>query len=376
MRLLLFFSVSLLCLFSCGGEASDSDSGNGTDQDTTSTLTIIKEQPLSFTVALDYLRLRDAPGEKGTEVGMLNEGDIVEETGEVSDFTTRIQLRGVWYDEPWVKVRTTDGKEGWVFAGGLTFDPNATNALSERLLELRLKSFFGPSLVKRIQNYRTGYNTAQTSESFASLYREGELLRDTMASILEQKIDVSSMDYEKLPDLFWVEEGLPGYETALVAEGTIYYLFQDYKQLQKLSQRTSGKEDDDYISLMLQVHSVDSVEYFFPAWYLQTWDYGGHSLLGQGKHIQILKLADQNLKRSPMFLDETLRIKDQVIEDITRKNNTYWESKSKIMEELDAIQVADLSILTNEDKIALETRKKQFENPSANNITINQRTGK
>ncbi len=376
MRIYFFLSLSLLALFSCGTEVTD----NGNDdtaitQDPVDNVTVVDEKPLSFTVGLDHLRLRDIPGEKGKEIGMLNQGDVVEETGEVSDFTTRIKLRGIWYDEPWVKVRTKDNQEGWVFAGGLSFDPNAANALSEQLLELRLKSFFGQGLFNRIKDYRDAYNNAKTSNDFATLFQQGEGLRDTMSAVLEDKIDVLSLDYEKLPDLFWIEEGLPGYETALVAEGTIYYLFQNYKKFQELARKTSGKEDDDYIDLMLQVHAVDSIEYFFPAWFLQTWDYGGQSLLGQGKHLQILKVADQNLKRSPVFLDETLRVKDEVLEDITRKSNGYWESKDKILEELDAIISGDLSVLTEDDKVALETRRKQFENPSANGIEVNKRTG-
>ena len=40
-------------------------------------------------------------------------------TGEKTDFTQKINLRGVAYDEPWMKVITAEDKVGWVYAGGV-----------------------------------------------------------------------------------------------------------------------------------------------------------------------------------------------------------------------------------------------------------------
>ena len=67
-----------------------------------------KEGPTQMIVNLDKLRLRDSPGEKGKEVALLLKGTVLEDLGEVSDFTTKVKLRGVPYDEPWIKVKTQD----------------------------------------------------------------------------------------------------------------------------------------------------------------------------------------------------------------------------------------------------------------------------
>ena len=75
-------------------------------------------KPTKMIVNIDNLRIRAEPGEKGEEIGRLKEGTILYDLGEVSDFTTRVQLRGIWHDEPWLKVKTDQNLEGWIYGGG------------------------------------------------------------------------------------------------------------------------------------------------------------------------------------------------------------------------------------------------------------------
>ena len=49
----------------------------------------------------------------------VTEQEALEFTGEKSNGTEEIVLRGVAYDEPWLKVKTKDGTEGWVFGGAV-----------------------------------------------------------------------------------------------------------------------------------------------------------------------------------------------------------------------------------------------------------------
>lgn len=369
-----FLFFSLLFFLSCGDDQNNQNQSVDITTDTTAQV-VLQNVPTRLIVGLDHLRLREKAGEAGKEIAMLKKGTILYETGEVSNFSSRIKLRGVWFEEPWVKVKTEDGIEGWVFTGAVTFDIQNPTAFSEKILDTRLKSFFGNTITDESHSYRKAYYSAKTSEDFSKVYKTGEQLRDKMVTILEKKIDVTQLDYEKLPDLFWVEESIPGYETALVAEGTIYYLLKNFKTFQKTANKTSGKEDDDFIELNIKVHESDSIEYFFPAWFLQTWDYGGHSLLGQGVHLSILTLADKNLKKSDMFLDETIKIKNEILDDIAGKEITYWEPAAKAKKELDDILKANLSILTSEDKILIETRKAMFDDPKANGIEVNHKAG-
>ena len=124
------------------------------------------------------------------------------------------------------------------------------------------------------------------------------------------------------------------------------------------------------------VHPMDSVAYFFPSWFLQTWDYGGNSLLGKGTHLAILKKIDQTLSNTDLFKEEITAVKESLISDIIGQDELAYEMPQKdIIKELDQILSQGLTVLTKEDIVALRQRRKMFENPGANNIRVNQRSG-
>lgn len=72
-------------------------------------------------VWVDKLRLRAEPTTKSDMVTSLKEGQALTFLNERSDFTEKINLRGTLFDEPWLKIATKDGKEGWVYGGGVKF---------------------------------------------------------------------------------------------------------------------------------------------------------------------------------------------------------------------------------------------------------------
>ncbi len=332
----------------------------------------ISTAPTKLIINLDNLRLRATAGEKGKEISRLAKGSIVTEAGEVSDFTTAIRLRGIQFDEPWVKVKTEQGVEGWVYGGGVSFSMDNPTELANKLMERRLQTLF-KGLAPAILQYQREYSQVKDSKKFAAVYRKGVKLRDTLVTILEQKIPVG--DYKQLPDLFWLKEAIPGYIPQLAAEGTLYYLFQDYNKMDLQAKKTNGLDDDNYLDLCLMVHAYDSVEHFFPAWFLQTWDYGGNSLLGQGIHLRILKKMESLVNAGNAFEPEILDLKNNLLNDITWQENAYWEPLDNIKKELKDILAADLSILSKEDIIALETRQKMFDDIKGNKIAVNQKNG-
>ena len=329
--------------------------------------------PLTLTVNIDHFRMRDKPGLDGDVLATFDKGDRLTDMGEMSSFTTRIKLRGIWFNEPWLKVKSRDGKTGWVYAGGLHFDMDTGERLAQKLMEKRLENLFGNSLAKDIMTYRTNYAQVKEASEFAEIYRSGIELRDTLNSILEDKIDPPSLD--KTPDLYWLEEAMPGYITQLVAEGTVYYLFQDYQKLGQLAKRTKGQDDDEFITLQYSVHPLDSIEYFFPAWIIQTWDYGGHSELGKGVHNKLLKKANLLMANGTIFEAELIDLKDRLLDDIFSKHQTYWQSKASILKELDEILKERYGIFSEEELKAIEERRNAFENADAEGIKVNVRAG-
>ena len=68
---------------------------------------------------VDNLNIRGVPNTKGKTVATVQTSDLLQFTGEKSPKTETIVLRGVAYDEPWLKIKMVDGQEGWVFGGAV-----------------------------------------------------------------------------------------------------------------------------------------------------------------------------------------------------------------------------------------------------------------
>lgn len=358
----------LLCcfIFACQNEPQQASTDKATNKTVTKEATPV-QKTLSFSVNIDQLRLRDSPGTKGKEVAKLTEGTKLYDLDEVSKFTTSVKLRGIQFDEPWIKVKTDQNQEGWVYAGGININD------AQELLKKRLTSFFGSSITQELVAYQQAFHNISSSDDFQATFQRGADLRDTLLRTLSVRIQVE--DTEVMPDLSWLETAIPGYQTSIVAEGTEYYLFADFKDWNQKAQATNSAIDNEFIDLCFLVHAADSVEYFYPSWYLQTWDYGGHSLLGQGQHKKILEKMDRIIQQDRLFQTQIDRIKEDLINDMINPDVSYWESQSKILAELDAIIAADFQILTEKDKIALKTRRQMFKDYKKNNIELDHRSG-
>ncbi len=339
----------------------------------TSKTTSADTDAMALTTNVDAAQLRAAPGPDGKVLLSLPFGAVLYDLGEVSDFTTRINLRGIWFDEPWLKVRTKDGQIGWIYGGALRFQMDDNSATARLLMQKRLQTIFGAALEDSIRNYRLAFHAIQTAEDFANVFRQGTKLRDTMTNIMQERILIQ--DYDALPDMFWLTEAMPGMVPQLVAEGTSYFLFWNFAILQTIAQRTANTADDGFVAFNITLFPEDSIEYFFPAWFMQTWDYGGSSLLGRGVHYNTLQQIAQQLQQSDLFAKELKRLKARLLNDMTESHVTYWESQEKILAELDRILSADFHILDNADRIALQTRRQQFNDPQQFGIQVNMQSG-
>lgn len=290
----------------------------------------------------------------------------------ITPHSTRIKFGGVWYEEPWIAIRTPQGKKGWIFGGLVDLEGENSEELEELLLEKRMKVFLG-ELAKELVAYRDDYARANTAKQMADVFHRGEELREKIVEDLKHKLPANEV--EELPDIFWIEDVFPGYVLELVAEGTAYYLFKDFKQLYRKSRQTTGYEDDVFSDLSLLVYQRDSLEYFYPAWFLQTWDFGGHSLLGSGIHQKVLASAEEAASMSDYFKDDIATFKNALIEDIVSPNTTYWNHQDSIISELQNIINANYKVLNNNDLIAIKHRLQQFQNFEKNKIELNIRTG-
>lgn len=72
-------------------------------------------------VTIKNLKLRDAPELNGKLLGELPLFEEVFFMNEVTDSTQQINLGYEVANEPWVKIRTKKGQEGWVYGAGVHY---------------------------------------------------------------------------------------------------------------------------------------------------------------------------------------------------------------------------------------------------------------
>lgn len=323
-----------------------------------------------FITTVDNLQLRTAPNTTAAIIDSLANNVILIGLGETSEEISNIRLRGISYKEPWQRVKTASGKIGWVFGGGLNIaTPSPKSSEQSNFLQTRLVGVLGATLAEEIQTYRTNYHKITSCTDLASTYRHGLKIRDSIVQILHNTTEV--VDPVEPANLDWLVQAMPGFKTQLVAEATKFHLFADYQEFNKKSIETPGKEDDTFIGLNLNIYPSDSIEHFYPSWFVQTWDYGGHSLLGTGKHFSIFQHINELQAITPIFNPELSTIKTSLLNDLTAEWITYWESKSAIQKELSQIIKSNLSCLSPEEKLLLQQRLIAFDNPELNNISLN-----
>jgi len=323
---------------------------------------------------IDHLRVRETPGPDGKIIATLSEGDTLFDLGEVSAFTTEVTLRGIRFNEPWIKVRTRDSLVGWVYAGGVNFQMDEGDGLTSRLMEIRLKTFFGDSLAKGILGYRPEFQKAGTSAALAGVYRKAQALRDTLVRVFDQRITLIQSP-EQIPNLAWMKEALPGMVPQRVAEGTAFYLFMDYPAWLEKSRRTTGAADNQFFDVCITAYALDSIEYFIPDWNIAVSDETVYSELGKGVHLKMLEKMNAAMAADRLFEPEYRHFKSALLDDIAGLKLSYWNDREAILRELDAILAADFGMLTPVEKAGIEARRKQFENPAENGIRLNFRAG-
>ena len=113
--------VIIIFITACGepdsaGTADNSSDATAASEEETSTVTASDDDQLYAWV--QNLNVRATPSTKGEVVTIVQPTDALEVV-ERSAKAETIVLRGVMYEEPWIKVKTPNGAEGWVFGGAL-----------------------------------------------------------------------------------------------------------------------------------------------------------------------------------------------------------------------------------------------------------------
>jgi len=236
---------------------------SGKDESTIDeTITIAGEEvedpsaPVILEVALNTVNIRKSPSMDSSVVTKLAIATKVEWQNELSEVTAPVKLRGVRYNDPWLYVKTSDDKKGWVYAATVTVHSKnqSGKVLKQQLLKRRVDTFFGQELSASISNYNQAYVQATNSERFANVYAYGQGLRDQLVAVLDKK---ASTSVKPLADMSWLDNILIGYTknlvTATKAKKKQFYLSADFQQMSKKAQQTEGDEDNQFIAFLSSV---------------------------------------------------------------------------------------------------------------------------
>ncbi len=317
-------------------------------------------------VSVEKIALRATPGLKGAEILTLRQGEKLLDLGVVSHFESEISFGDEARRTPWLKVKTSDNLEGWVFAGAV----NPTVPKDDWLLQKRLDCYFGHAFASRRNTWTESLSGLQTDGQYAIVFRDAIAIRDSMVYLLGRRAEP-----EGVPDYRWLADVLPGFVYQRAAVGGPPHLFADYRFWLQKAQKTEGAADEAFLETCFMVFPQDSIESIFPVWKFQLSELESASQLGTGVHGKVLQQIDKTLAKSRLFEPELLRIKDALLEDILDKNTQFWQSGALTAQELAEIVATPPACLSATEISALQLRRVMLEAAAENGIRANLRSG-
>lgn len=365
-----------LLLFACqsnSGELADSPEDE-VELKSTEPIIPIKSIPAisELTLTVDNLKLRAKPGSDGKELMRLPEKSVVVPTGEKTDLKQQVSLRGLSYNEPWLEVQVNDNVKGWIYAGASDLNPEASE-LSAALFDSRTDRFFGSASFE-LEEYRRSFNEIKSAKDLKDVFEAGLALQTEATRNFAKKCRIAEMPMDL--ELSWVKHAYPGYAMTRVAEATEIAFLPNLNDFLEQAAKTPKEDDDKALAFLKTLNGNYSVLLFFRDWYQQTTDFGGVSLLGIGKHLEYLTQAEEMFKADNLFIDGIIKREcNLILDDIVNNEVGYARDQASILKEIDQIIAADFSLLTPEQKAAIESRKKEFDNPTANKIRVNEKVG-
>jgi len=356
--------VFVLLLVSCQNKEKEDKNPAPTEEEKKAAPAEVQGLPLQ--VIADKVYLRSEAGIEGDVVAALPAQSLVYDLGEVSSFLTQIQRQGKNYEAPWLKVQTPEGQSGWVF--GSPFMLKTVNVRGDFFLEKRMVAVFGEKVLEAYQTYERQKDSIRQADGFLRAYQSLKQLRSRLLEQLNQEM-------EKKQDLFWLSDLLPELIPQLNPDDQSPELYLDYRFWLEQARQTNDPADDAFVDICLTAFPDDSIEYRFPAWFLQTSANNGHSLLGRGIHLEMFEKIENLYNISETFKGELALFEEALIEDIILLNTTYWEEKEKVENELKTILNNNYAFLDESNRLALQNRLKAFGQAKELGILFNVKSG-
>lgn len=190
--------LMLLAILTTACNSSSDVTSDPSQQENTETATDEPEQQQDYQANetliawVDLLNVRAEPNTSGRIVASLRENAIVTYTGERTNELHKIELRGTTFEAPWLKIRTADGKEGWVFGGAVERKGENKGVQRSSMSVAELAKLEMSQWTKR-NAWKAG---AGDAESVTTIYQKGDL------RLAIRKTEVGEYGYSRTYDLF------------------------------------------------------------------------------------------------------------------------------------------------------------------------------
>jgi len=161
----LFIVILSLFLGLTGCHSNQEDTGSSDGQ----AGFLPESEPQYGKVIVDNLRMRDDYGLKGKEITQIGRNQFVRMTGQQSDTTEAIQIRGTLQPHYWYEV-IFNGDTGWIYGGGM-----------EIVKSMDISDGGGINDFRIVPGVRAGVVTREsTHESLTRLLGEEEVIREDL----------------------------------------------------------------------------------------------------------------------------------------------------------------------------------------------------
>lgn len=134
-----------------------------------------------------------------------------------------------------------------------------------------------------------------------------------------------------------INKYLHGLQLACQAECTEPCFDLMLNGLSKKVKETEGEDDDQFFDLIVKTYGGDYEPGTMSAnWFEPTWDLGGMSLLGSGKHQEFFVATDKLLEAKNIFKEGILYYRQIAMDDASNWGS-FAHSKEKVLAELKSI---------------------------------------
>jgi hypothetical protein len=241
---------------------------------------------------------------------------------------------------------------------------------------LLLEKYFEPVLLAKLDNYVAGYDALATAADFEKNYNEGmalfaelyEALTVPKTGYLKAKFEELGQEDENFypVDLLSEYDGLNGMlgpvMISCAAECTDLDFLYDLEAMLEKAKATSGNADEDFMELVLYIENNTAGYAAYPGfkvWYVQTWDYGGYSMLGNGVFTDAVKRTMAFEKEHNLFAAQIAAIHGDFINSLTW-DTSFGLSKEDVLKEFDALMKT--GFFTKEEKEVLKESREKIQN--------------